>query len=370
MSVAPARTPKLGLVLAPLRPGPDGPQLLSLAEAAAIVCEAEAAGFHSVWLPDHFAIRGADGGVQPQFECWTLLAALAARTQRIMLGTLVLCNGFRHPALLAKQAATLQEISGGRVLLGLGAGWYEPEHRELGLPFDRRIARLEESAAILRELLDTGTSSFRGRWFQLDNAVLFPRPSRPVPLWIAATSPRSLRLAARLGDGWHGGWSGPSPQPFEASSAALSAEATAAGRSPKAIGRAIGVQVQIAPPEGEARTRAAIARDHPELVTLPERWPAPGLAALLRAAPALRARVEREKLARQVIVGDASGVAQALQRFACAGAELVVLSTPGHSVFPTDYGALRRLLNGLPAALATLPDTGSAAAAPAPSRAG
>jgi probable F420-dependent oxidoreductase len=362
MSDSPAQTPQLGLVLAPLRPDAGGPRLLTFAEAAAIVCEAEAAGFHSVWLPDHFVMRRADGTVQQQLECWTLLAALAARTRRIKLGTLVLCNGFRHPALLAKQAATLQEISGGRVLLGLGAGWYEPEHRALGLPFDRRIGRLEESAAILRELLETGTSSYRGRWFRLDNAVLFPRPSTPVPLWIAATSPRSLRLAARLADGWHGGWCGPSPQPFEELNATLSAEATAAGRSPDAIRRAIGVQVQVAPPDGAGRAATAIARGHPELVTLPERWPAPGLAGLLRRTPALRCRIEREKLLRQVVVGDAAGVARALQRFACAGAELIVLSPPGHSVFPADYGALRRLLHDLPRALADLAHAGAQAA--------
>lgn len=359
MSGSAARVPKLGLVLAPLRPDAGGPRLLSFAEATAIVCEAEAAGFHSVWLPDHFSMRRADGGVQEQLECWTLLAALAARTRRIMLGTLVLCNGFRHPALLAKQAATLQEISGGRVLLGLGAGWYEPEHRALGLPFDRRIGRLEESAAILRELLNTGTSSYRGRWFQLDSAVLFPRPATPVPLWIAATSPRSLRLAARLADGWHGGWCGPSPQPFEELNATLSAEATAAGRSPDAIGRAVGVQVQVTPSDDAGRAAAAIARHHPELVALPARWPVPGVAPLLRHTPALRRRVEREKLARQVIVGDASAVALALQRFACAGADLIVLSPPGHNVFPADYGAMRRLLHDLPRGLAESAQSGA-----------
>ncbi len=352
MSIPTARPPRLGLVLAPTRPGSNGPQLLTFPESLAIVQEAETAGFHSVWLPDHYLIRSAGSAGQGQFECWTLLAALAAQTRRIMLGTLVLCNGFRHPALLAKQAATLQEIADGRIILGLGAGWYAPEHHALGLPFSRRIARLEESVSIIRELLDTGTSSYRGQIFQLDNAVLFPRPRHPVPLWIAATSPRSLRLTARAADGWHAGWCGPTPRPFRRLRAALAADCAAAGRAPGAITCAVGLQVQVTAPGDADRTSDTIRQTHPDLVALSNGWPARRAAPLLRHAPSLRRLLEREKLKRQVIVGDAVAVASTLQRFAAAGADLLVLSPPGHSMFPVDSEALPRLLHDVPCMLA------------------
>src|SRR5215469_4876315 len=122
----------------------------------AVAQQAEADGFDSIWLADHLLYRDPGAPTRGIWECWTMLAALAEATQRVELGTLVLCNAFRHPAILAKMATTLDEVSHGRLILGLGAGWNEPEYRAFGLPFDHRVDRFEEALQIIRPLLQDG----------------------------------------------------------------------------------------------------------------------------------------------------------------------------------------------------------------------
>lgn len=173
------------------------------------VLEAEALGYDHAWLVDH--LTPTDGPPErPCGEAWTLLAALAARTSAIELGVLVTNNLFRHPALLAKEAATVDEISGGRAILGLGSGWFEPEHRRFGFalpPAGERVARLAEAAIVVRGLLDRERVTFAGRFYRVEDAFLDPapvaRPGRPtMPLLIAAHRPRTLAIAARLADIW------------------------------------------------------------------------------------------------------------------------------------------------------------------------
>lgn len=167
---------------------------------------AEELGFDHAWLVDHLTPtdRPAD---HPIHEAWTLLSAIAARTERIRLGILVTSNTFRNPSLLAKSAVTVDHISGGRLTLGLGAGWHEGEHRNYGIDLPapgERVDRLEEAIQMIVALQDSERTTFVGRRYRLDDAPLAPKPlQRPrIPLLIAAHRPRMIRLAARYADEW------------------------------------------------------------------------------------------------------------------------------------------------------------------------
>lgn len=167
---------------------------------------AEELGFDTAWLHDH--LIDPEGGEERSFhEAWTLLAAIAARTSRIRLGILVTSNTFRNPVLLAKEAVAVDHVSGGRVILGLGAGWNEEEHRRYGFDFPsaiERVDRLEESVQIIHSLMSQPRTTFEGRHYRLVDAPLEPGPIQQprIPLLIAAHRPRMLRLAARYADQW------------------------------------------------------------------------------------------------------------------------------------------------------------------------
>jgi probable F420-dependent oxidoreductase len=176
------------------------------ADLVAMAGRCEAIGFDSIWIVDHFYYhmprRETQAGV---WECWSLLAALAATTTRVELGTLVLCTGFRNPALTAKMADTVEEISGGRLILGLGAGWNEPEFRAFGYPFDHRVSRFEEALTIIHGLLKEGRVDFVGKYHEARECELRPRGPRPQgpPIMIGSSSPRMLGLTARYADQWN-----------------------------------------------------------------------------------------------------------------------------------------------------------------------
>lgn len=166
----------------------------------------EELGFDSVWDCDHFNQPSQPDG--PYFEGWTLLSALAARTSTIRLGVLVSSNTFRHPAQLAQQATTVDHISGGRLELGLGAGWYVPEHQRFGIDFPdpgKRVAIFEEAVRVLDALLRDESVSFSGTHYQLDGASIRPRPvQRPrPPLVLGAHRTRMLRICAEYADSWN-----------------------------------------------------------------------------------------------------------------------------------------------------------------------
>jgi probable F420-dependent oxidoreductase len=172
---------------------PEVEREVGWAEHLAIARAAEEVGFDSIWVGDHLLYRPGDG--RPErgpHEAWTLLAALAAATERVTLGPLVACAGFHPPAVLAKMAATIDEISGGRFTLGLGAGWNEDEFRAFGVPFDRRVSRFEEAFAIIRALLAGERVTLEGAYWSADDAVLLPAPARRVPLMIGSNGPRVL----------------------------------------------------------------------------------------------------------------------------------------------------------------------------------
>jgi probable F420-dependent oxidoreductase len=175
----------------------------------AMARHAEAAGFDSLWVADHlvFPLSTPDEPSPGRWECWSVLAALAAVTSRVELGTLVICTSFRNPALLAKMADTVEEISDGRLTLGLGSGWFEAEYQAFGYPFDHRLARFEESLQIIQGLLRGGAIDFRGQYHQVRDLELRPRGPRPggPPILIGARAdrPRSLRLTAQYADQWN-----------------------------------------------------------------------------------------------------------------------------------------------------------------------
>ena len=181
---------------------PRWPDLLAMARLA------EEVGFDSVWLPDHLLFR-REGRTEGPWECWSLLSALAATTTPVTLGLLVSCTSFGNPALLAKMADTVDEISGGRLILGLGAGWHEPEYTAFGYPFDHRVSRFAEALAIIHGLLHNGEIDFVGQYYEARECELRPRGPRGGPLGsgppilIGTTGARMLRLTAQYADIWN-----------------------------------------------------------------------------------------------------------------------------------------------------------------------
>jgi probable F420-dependent oxidoreductase len=216
---------------------------------------AESLGFHQVWVSDHFWLDleryGGLVGRQGTPECWTTLSALAVRTSRVRLGTLVLATGFRPPTLLAKMAATLDQLAGGRLDLGLGAGWNETEFVENGLPFPRpgeRLAMLEEALGVLAALLtdDGRPASFSGRFYRADQAPVVPGPvQRPrPPLWVGGRGDRLLGVVARAADGWNLCWA-VTPEDYQERLGVLAAACGRAGRDPGEVRRSLGLNTLV-----------------------------------------------------------------------------------------------------------------------------
>jgi alkanesulfonate monooxygenase SsuD/methylene tetrahydromethanopterin reductase-like flavin-dependent oxidoreductase (luciferase family) len=230
---------------------------------------AEELGFDHAWLVDHLTPTD-DRPAGPIHEAWTLLAAIAARTERIRLGVLVTSNTFRHPSILAKEAVTVDHISGGRLILGIGAGWHEDEHRRYGFdlpPPAERVDRLQEAVRMILVLQDPGPTTFVGRHYRLDDAPLEPKPvQRPrIPLLIAAHRPRMIRLAARYADQWDtfpelpGTATDGVTTSLAERVSAFEAACAAAGREPSSIRRSTWAEGDVAESEGAF---VAFARRH------------------------------------------------------------------------------------------------------------
>jgi alkanesulfonate monooxygenase SsuD/methylene tetrahydromethanopterin reductase-like flavin-dependent oxidoreductase (luciferase family) len=234
---------KIGVTL-PMAQDDDPAPMPSYAEIRAFALAAEDAGLDSVWGYDHLLFRDEDGdsGIH---ECWTVMAAVAEATSRVELGILVMCTAFRNPALLAKMAGTLDHISGGRLILGLGCGWHDPEFDAFGYPLDHRVGRFEEALSVIRSLIRDGRADFDGRWVQARDAVLVP-PARPdLPILIAAKRPRMLELTARHADIWNEAWFGPPDERWARLRRDLDAACRAVGRDPASLQRSVGVSVRF-----------------------------------------------------------------------------------------------------------------------------
>ncbi len=233
------------------------PEYRTMAETA------EAVGFDSIWLGDHLLYEKPEGRLGP-WECWTLLAAIAAVTDNVLLGPLVSPTGFRNPALLAKMAGTVDEISNGRLVLGLGSGWNQREYEAYGYPFDRRVSRYEEAYEIITKLIRTGTADLDGTYHRADDLHLVPPARADIPIMIGSTGPRMLAISAHEMDWWNEWWSrfGNHPDGVAPLVARVDEALTAAGRDPADIVKSVAVLVQM--PGGDGRTMGA-ATDTPPI---------------------------------------------------------------------------------------------------------
>jgi alkanesulfonate monooxygenase SsuD/methylene tetrahydromethanopterin reductase-like flavin-dependent oxidoreductase (luciferase family) len=235
---------KIGLLLPQAADDGAGASWVAI---AALARQAEDGGADSLWLIDHFfyledgAAIGSETGYH---EPWTLLSALAAATSRVELGTLVLSTSFRPAGMLAKMAATADDVSGGRVILGLGCGWHEPEYTAFGYPFDHRVGRFEDALRIIAPLLRGERVTYDGPYQGVREAKIDPPLVRPrLPVLVAAKGERMLRLTAELADQWQTAWFGLPDERYRGRRAALDAALAAAGRDPATIEITVGVDI-------------------------------------------------------------------------------------------------------------------------------
>ncbi|HET9756385.1 MAG TPA: LLM class flavin-dependent oxidoreductase [Candidatus Limnocylindrales bacterium] len=250
---------KIGVQLPEVEREVRWPELLDMTRAI------EDLGYDSVWLGEHLLYRWPDRPSRGPWEAWSMLAAIAAVTERIEFGPLVACTAFHNPAVLAKQASTIDEISGGRLILGLGAGWNETEFRAFGIPFDHRVDRFEEAFTIIRTLLQDGAIDFDGRFYQARDAELLPGGPRPTgpPLMIGSNGPRMLRIAAPHVQAWNSWFAdiGNAPEGVEALRDVVDAACRDVGRDPAAIERTVAVLVKL--PGGTGRVQGSYAEAQP-----------------------------------------------------------------------------------------------------------
>ena len=253
----------------------DWDQILAAGRAA------EASGWDGLWLPDHFMPpEGGYGeeppGVEPELlpvhECWTLLAGLGAALPRVRLGAMVTGNTYRHPAVLAKQAATVDHISGGRLVLGLGAGWQENEHRRYGIAYGTvrdRADMLEEACAVITSLFANERTDFDGAHYRLQGAPLVPKPlQRPLPIMIGGRGERrTIPTMVRWGHEWNG-WC--TPAEMRHYNALIDRLCEAAGRDPGTIARSAATLLFLCDSETEAARIRSRPSGRPQLVGIPE----------------------------------------------------------------------------------------------------
>ena len=233
----------------------------SYADVLGIAREAETAGFRALWVSDHLFL-GADAVATDCLEAWTLLAALAVDTKKIRLGPMVTAQSYRNPALLAKIAAGVDQMSGGRVEFGVGAGWKEVEYKAYGYQFPdapTRVTQLVETLEICTQLWTKDKASYRGKHYRIEDAVSSPKPvQRPFPIWIGGTKPRVMRIAAKYAQWFNMSNPGQAAGPRIAELNEMLPEACkAVGRDPATLKRSLFIQVLVAPTRREVDEIAA-----------------------------------------------------------------------------------------------------------------
>ena len=217
---------------------PGWPAIRSFARAA------EARGLDSVWMFDHLFDQTEDGSIKGMHEAWTIVSAVAATTERVEIGTLVLCASFRGPGLMAKMAVTADEVSDGRLILGLGAGWHDPEYDAFGFLRDHRVARFEEALEIIVPLLRGERVTFEGSYHTTRDARLVPPARHRIPVLVAGEGPRMVRLAARYAEAWNTAWYGAPDERLSRQLANLSEALESEGRDPGTMTRTVGMVVR------------------------------------------------------------------------------------------------------------------------------
>jgi alkanesulfonate monooxygenase SsuD/methylene tetrahydromethanopterin reductase-like flavin-dependent oxidoreductase (luciferase family) len=239
------------------------PELLDMARAI------EDLGYDSIWLGEHLLYRWPDRAPRGPWEAWATMAGLAAVTSRVTIGPLVACTAFHNPAILAKRAETIDEISGGRFVLGLGAGWNETEFRAFGVPFDHRIARFEEAFTIIRSLLQDGAVDFAGTYYEARDCELLPRGPRAggPPLMIGSSGERMLRITAPHVDSWNAWYSDTGNRAGGVAPLRRKVDAACdeVGRDRAAIERTVAVDVRLAGGVGRTMGDSAVADSAPPL---------------------------------------------------------------------------------------------------------
>jgi len=222
----------------------------------AMALHAEAVGFDSIWINDHLIFQFGEPGEPKRgtWECWSLLSALAAVTSRVEIGTIVVCTSFRNPALLAKAADAVDGISGGRLILGVGAGYHEPEYKAFGYPVDHRVGRFEEAIKIIHTLLREGQIDVQGQYYAARDCEIRPRLSPrngpPILMGPRASSPRMLRLMTHYADYWTA-FNVSSLETYRPMRDAVDAACLDAGRDPTTLARTVTVAIDL--PGLEAR---------------------------------------------------------------------------------------------------------------------
>jgi probable F420-dependent oxidoreductase len=238
---------KVGVQLPEVERDVRWPEYAQLARAA------EETGFDSIWVGDHLLYRAESRSERGPWDCWTVLAGLAAVTDRVELGPLVACTAFRDPGLLARAAAAVDELSAGRLRVALGAGWNENEFRAFGLPFDHRISRFEEAFEIVRSLLAGERVTFAGRYHQVEDAVLLPPPARRPPMMVGGDGARLLAATLPHVDAWNAWFSrfGNRPEGFAGLDSTIDEACERAGRDPATLSRSACLLVEVAGGGGE-----------------------------------------------------------------------------------------------------------------------
>jgi alkanesulfonate monooxygenase SsuD/methylene tetrahydromethanopterin reductase-like flavin-dependent oxidoreductase (luciferase family) len=294
----------------PLRVGVQLPEVerdVRWPEYVAMARAAEEIGFDSIWLGDHLLYRDDGLPERGPWDAWTMLAGLAAVTERVRLGPLVACTAFHPPGVLARMAAAVDEVSGGRLVLGLGAGWNEAEFRAFGLPFEHRASRFEEAFDIIRRLLEGERVTMAGRFHAVEDAVLLPPPSRRPTLMVGSFRERVLRATLPHVEVWNAWYEdyGNTVEGFVELSEKVSSIAEEVGRPWEEVERSACVLVA---PEGEER---------------PDRWEAPPL------------------------TGSTDRIAAGLRDLAAAGAdEAILVLSPITERSIRDIGRALALLDG------------------------
>ncbi|MGH3002584.1 MAG: LLM class flavin-dependent oxidoreductase [Gaiellaceae bacterium] len=228
------------------------PELLAIARAA------ESGGLDSIWVGDHLLYRGDGRGERGPWDCWTVLAGLAAATDRVELGPLVACTAFRPPGVLARTAAAVDELSAGRLRVALGAGWNEEEFRAFGIPFDHRVSRFEEAFEIVRRLLAGQRVTVEGRFHALHDALLLPSPARRAPLMVGGAGPRLLAATLPHVEWWNTWFDdfGNRAEGFAVLNEGIDEGCERAGRDPAAVRRSACLLVEVDGGAGERRRQA------------------------------------------------------------------------------------------------------------------
>ena len=242
---------------------PEVERVVRRDELAALARAAEECGFDSLWVGDHLLYRGNGRRERGPWDCWTTLAWLAGITERVELGPLVACTAFHPPGILARAAATVDELSAGRLVVALGAGWNQAEFGAFGLPFGHHVSRFEEAFMIVRRLLAGERVTFDGRFHTVEDAVLLPPPLRRPKLMIGANAPRMLSIALPHVDAWNTWYThyGNTPEGFARHTAEITNAAEDAGRDPAEIERSACVLVEVEHAGERPRDVEAVSAD-------------------------------------------------------------------------------------------------------------